>query len=315
MKTKIYVGVDVSKAELQIALSSGEEWKTDNDMDAIAELASRLIALKPKSILMEATGGYEAVAASMLSEKGLPVVVVNPRQAHDFAKSMGYLAKTDAIDARILARFAEAGKFEIRPIQDAHLQELKALVSRRHQLVNMLTMEKNRRGKVVVLRVIKDIEEMIEALEKRIADVDNDINDIIRKTPVYREEEKILRSVPGVGPVLSSTLIALLPELGRLKGRQIAALVGVAPFNCDSGKLKKKRIVWGGRRYVRTILYMATVAALKFNEVIRVFYSRLINKGKAGKVALTACMHKLLLSLNAMVRDKKKWGEKDVRAV
>ena len=228
-------------------------------------------------------------AVSALAAAGLPVVVVNPRQVRDFAKSKGILAKTDKIDARVLTLFGEAVKPEVRPLKDKQLQQLDALVSRRRQLVDMLTAEKNR------------------LTQARKNEIDSDLNKLIKDTPIWREKDTVLQSAPGVGPVLSSSMIAKLPELGTLNRKKIAALVGVAPFNRDSGKWRGRRAIWGGRADVRAVLYMATLASIRWNPSISTFYSRLVGAGKEHKVAMTACMRKLLTILNAMVKNETPW--------
>jgi transposase len=305
--TPSFVGIDVSKAHLDIALRpSGARWQVDNDEPDIALLVQKLEELQPSLIVLEATGGYETPAVAALASAGLAVAVINPRQARDFAKSLGRLAKTDQIDALILARFAEAVQPEPRQLPDEQALQLQAWLVRRRQLLEMLVAEKNRLS-VTHKQLRPDIQEHIDYLEKRLKDIDQEIQSSLHNSPVWREKEDLLRSVPGVGRVLAVTLIAELPELGTLNRKQIAALVGVAPFNCDSGQLRGKRAIWGGRASVRTCLYMATLSAIRFNPIIRTFYARLKAAGKPAKVALTACMRKLLTILNAMMHSRKTW--------
>lgn len=302
-----FVGIDVSKASLDVAVRpTGEAWTTTSDEAGVSALVKRLEVLVPTLIVMEATGGLEVPLVSALAAAGLPVVVVNPRQVRHFAKATGRLAKTDAIDAEVLARFAEAVRPEVRPIKDPQTQALAALITRRRQLVDMLAAEKNRLHGAPV-RVRKDLQRHIIWLEKRLKEVDNDLDKTIKVSSVWRAKETLLLSTPGVGPVLTNTLIALLPELGQLSRRQIAALAGVAPFNHDSAKFRGRRRVWGGRSELRSVLYMSTLTATRCNPVIRAFYQRLIQAGKAPKVALTACMRKLLITLNTMLKNRTPW--------
>lgn len=303
-----YVGIDVAKEQLQVALRpGGETWTVTNDRPGLRELVKRLVARKPALVVLEATAGMEMPAAAALAGAGLPVVAVNPRHAREFARATGRLAKTDVIDAHVLARFAEAVKPSPRPLPDAATQELNALVTRRHQLVEMLTAEKNRLAQPAAKAVRAGIQEHIRWLERRLANIDRDLADTIHETPIWREKDELLQSAQGVGPVLSTTLLAGLPELGTLGRKQIAALVGVAPLNRDSGRYRGKRRVWGGRARVRETLYMSTLVATRFNPVIRDFYQRLLGAGKPKKVALTACMRKLLTILNAMARHQTPW--------
>ena len=305
---QVYVGIDVAKEQLQVAVRpGGEAWSVTNDRTGVGELVKRLATSKPALVVLEATAGMEMPVAAALAGAGLPVVAVNPRNAREFARATGRLAKTDVIDAHVLAQFGEAVKPPLRPLPDAATQELNALVTRRHQLVEMLTAEKNRLGQAPAKAVRAGIQEHIRWLEKRLADIDRDLADAIRQTPVWREKDELLRSVQGVGPVLSTTLLAGLPELGTLGRKQIAALVGVAPLNRDSGRYRGKRMVWGGRARVREALYMGTLVATRFNPAIRAFYQRLLAAGKPKKVALTACMRKLLTILNAMARHETPW--------
>ena len=302
-----YVGIDVSKATLDIAsLPDGESWTVTNDDAGLADLMPRLVALAPALIVLEATGGFELLAAITLAKAGLPLAVVNPRQVRDFAKAMGRLAKTDALDAAILADFAQRVRPEPRPLPDEAAQLLESLLTRRRQIVDMLTAEKNRLG-FARGPIKRDIGQHIRWLEKRLADVDGDLQDAVTASPLYQAKANLLRSVPGVGQVTTLTLLATLPELGHLSRHQIAALVGVAPLNRDSGTLRGKRMVWGGRAPVRAVLYMATLVGLKHNPVLRGFYERLRAAGKPFKVAATACMRKLLTILNAMLQQNRRW--------
>ncbi len=312
--SSVYVGVDVSKVQLDIAVRpSAEGWSIPHDLGGIATLVGRLKALEPALIVLEATGGLEVPLAGALAEAALPVVVVNPRQVRDFAKATGRLAKTDVLDARILAHFAEVVRPTPRPLPDPTSQELAALLARRRQLVEMLTAESNRLpGAARPVR--RGIRSHIQWLERQIRETDGHLARRIRESPLWREKEDLLKSVPGVGPVLSTTLLANLPELGTLDRKQIAALVGVAPLNRDSGTLRGKRTIWGGRAPVRAALYMAALVATRRNAVIRSFYQRLLAAGKAKKVALTACMRKLLTILNAMLKQRTPWREHAVLA-
>jgi len=309
---EVFVGIDVSKGELEICvLPKGECWKTPNDEVGRAALIERMRGLNPTLIVLEATGGYEAALAAELASGKLPVVVMNPRQVRDFAKASGRLAKTDRIDAFVLALFAQKMRPEVRTLKDEQTQELNALFVRRNQLVSMLTMEKNRLGQARK-RVAKDIKGHIAFLEKRLTDVDRELKEFIRNTPIWREKDEILQSTPGIGKVASSALLAQLPELGTLDRRQIGGLVGVVPLNNDSGKSKGQRHTWGGRSSVRAVLYMATLAAIRSNPVIKAFYERLKAAGKKPKVAIVACMRKLLTILNAMLKSKTRWCDKTV---
>jgi transposase len=302
-----YIGIDVAKATLDIAsLPDGESWTVTNDDQGLAELLPRLVALAPVLVVAEATGGFELLAALTLAKAGLPIAVVNPRQVRDFAKAMGRLAKTDALDAAILAEFAQRVQPEPRPLPDEAAQLLESLLTRRRQLVEMLTAEKNRLG-FARRPVTQDILRHIRWLEKRLTDVEGDLQDAVAASPLYQAKSALLRSVPGVGQVTALTLLAALPELGQLSRQQVAALVGVAPMNRDSGTARGKRMVWGGRAPVRAALYMATLVGLKHNPVLRVFYERLRAAGKPFKVAATACMRKLLTILNAMVKHQQRW--------
>lgn len=301
------IGIDVSKGHLDIGLeASGESFKIRNQERDIAELVKRLRRERAVRIIVEATGGYETAVVVALAAANLPVIVVNPRQVRDFAKATGELAKTDRLDALILARYGATVRPEPRPLPDEQSRELTALLTRRRQLVDMLVAEKNRLHGAPK-RVRKDIKAHIAWLQKRLRDTDGDLDALIQDSPVWRVKDGLLRSTPGVGRVLSLTLLAHLPELGELNRREIAALAGVAPFNRDSGRYRGRRSVWGGRAEVRRTLYMATLAATRSNPTIRSFYQRLRATGKPPKVVLTACMRKLLTILNVMLKNQTPW--------
>jgi transposase len=303
-----FVGIDVSKAQLDLALRpDGSRLAVPHDAAGIRQVVEHLQTVEPVLVVLEATGGLERGLVRALVEVGLLAVVVNPRQVRDFAKATGQLAKTDVLDAQVLARFAEAVRPALRPMPDASTQELATLMTRRRQVVEMLTAEKNRLGSASK-RVQKRIQRHITWLATELARLDNDLDQTIRNSPVWREQEDLLQSVPGVGPVVTRTLLAELPELGTLNRRQIAALVGLAPLNRDSGTLRGRRTVWGGRATVRATLYMSAVVAARYNPVIKAFYQRLRQAGKAAKVALTACMRKLLTILNAMLKHRTSWS-------
>lgn len=310
---EIWVGVDIAKARIDVALRPMDEvFSISNDEGSLKELANRLTTLKPERVVLEASGGLEVAVVALLSSCGLPVVVVNPRQVRDFARATGTLAKTDPLDAQVLAWFGEALRPEVRALKDEETQALEALLNRRRQLVEMLTAEKNRLGAERSRAVRRDIKTHIRWLERRLKDIDNDLSGAVKSSPVWRVRDDLLQSVPGVGRVLSLSLMAQLPELGTLSGRKISALVGVAPFNRDSGTLRGRRTVWGGRGELRAVLYMGTLSATRSNPAIRAFYQRLVAAGKPHKVAMTACMRKLLVILNAMVRDQRAWQHEPV---
>lgn len=303
----LFVGIDISKAHLDIAIRpTNARWQVDNQEPGIAALVDKLKQLKPALIVLEATGGLEMAVTAALASAGLPVAVVNPRQVRDFAKSLGRLAKTDKIDATVLAHFADAVRPELRLLPDEQTQELQGLLVRRRQLIEMLVAEKNRLP-MTHKRLKEGVKEHIQYLEHQLKDLDREIQDRLHSSPVWREQEDLLRSVPGVGKVLSVTLLAELPELGQLNRKKIAALVGVAPYNCDSGQKRGKRAIWGGRASVRSALYMAALSATRFNPVIKSFYEKLVTAGKPSKVAITACMRKLLTILNAMMHSGTRW--------
>ena len=302
-----YVGIDVAKTNIDIAVRpGGRVWQASYDAAGIDELISQSVSLTPTTVLLEATGGLEAPLAAALAAAALPVAVVNPRQVRDFAKATGQLAKTDVLDAQVLAHFAEAVRPPIRPLRDADTQELNTLTTRRSQLMTMLVAEKNRLGRATPA-VRSSIEVHIAWLEQEFKDLDKGLRQTLRQSPVWHNKDELLRSVPGVGEQLSVSLLAYLPELGTLDRKQIAALVGVVPLNRDSGTMRGKRTVWGGRARVRAVLYMAALVASRFNPVIRTFYQRLLAAGKPKKLALTACMRKLLTMLNAIVKTGRHW--------
>ncbi len=304
---KVYIGIDISKESLDVAMyASSKQWSLANDTAGIARLCKLLAELQPGLVAFEATGGYEMPMYIAMSEAGLPACPVNPRQIRDFARSMGKLAKTDAIDARVIAHFAAAApELKAKPVPNT--QALKAVMMRHKQLVEMITMETNRlRSADAALR--EGILAHIVWLKDQLGDVNKKLRTLIEQNPVYREKDSFLQSTPGVGPGVSAALMAELPELGNLNRRQIAALVGVAPLNRDSGRYRGKRVVWGGRGRVRAVLYMAALTATQYNPVIREFYTRLVAAGKAKKVALIACMRKLLTILNAMLKHRVPWS-------
>jgi transposase len=307
--TAIFVGIDIAKADFVVACCpEGRGWTATNDLEGIAATVDRVRALAPTLIVVEATGGYETALVAALVAVALPVVVANPRQVRDFAKATGQLAKTDRLDAQLIALFAERVHPDPRPLADAVLQQLEALITRRRQLLDMITAERNRLEHAGA-PIRREITRHIRWLERRIAAVDRDLDDTVQKSPAWRAKENLLRTVPGIGPVVSRTLLADLPELGQLNRKQIAALVGVAPLARDSGTLRGKRVVWGGRAPVRAVLYMGALVATRRNPALRAFSRRLLDAGKPKKVALIACMRKLLTILNAMMRTRTMWRE------
>lgn len=306
--TPVFVGLDVAKLTLDVALRpSGEPWSVPNDEAGVAALVDRLRPLHPALLVCEATGGFERTAIARLAAAGLPVVVANPRQIRDFARATGQLAKTDQIDAAILALFAERVRPTPRPLPDAATQLLDALLTRRRQLLEMLVAEKNRLG-FAPQPLHHGIQQHIRWLERQLDDVTKTLADQIEHSPVWRAKDDLLQSVPGVGPIVSAVLLAELPELGALSHKQLATLAGVAPLARDSGTFRGKRLVWGGRAGVRTALYLAALCGRRWNPQLRVFYERLIAAGKPKKVALIACARKLLTILNAMLRDNTRWS-------
>lgn len=307
-RVECFVGMDVSKTHLDVYLRPFDRHiQVGNDPEGIGSLLGQLRGYSVRLVVVEATGGYEREVYAQLSAAGLPIARINPRQARDFAKSTGKLAKTDKIDARVLAHFAQAIQPQIRPVPSEQTAQLQALLNRRRQVVEMLVAEKNRLG-ISHRSVQPRVQEHIDWLEEELEDLNRQLQIALEQDPNWREQNDLLRSVPGVGPVLATTLLAELPELGQLDRKQIAALVGVAPFNCDSGLLHGKRRVWGGRGSVRHALYMATLAARRFNPVIRAFFERLERAGKPFKVAMTACMRKLLTILNAILAHRTAWN-------
>jgi len=307
MNSEAYIGVDVSKDLLDLkVLPSNEAQQFYNDDPGVKKLITFVKKIDPQLIVFESTGGLEMLAVSSLIENHVPVVVINPRQVRDFSKATGRLAKTDTIDAETIARFARDIRPEVRPIKDEHTQLLSALNARRRQIVDMLVAEKNRLYTAPKPN-IKSIQKHIQWLEKSLEDINKDIDRTIKKSPTWRENDSILQSFKGVGPVVSATLMCDLPELGTLNRKKIAALVGVAPLNCDSGRFRGRRRIKGGRANVRRKLYMAAVASLRHNPMMKDFYDRLIYAGKPPKVALTACMRKILTILNAMMKNRSYW--------
>lgn len=303
----VFVGIDVSKARLDVAFRpDGKGLSVSNDTRGIARLVRRLKTAKPRCVVLEATGGYELAALERLMVNSVPVVVANPRQIRQFARASGRLAKTDTIDAAVLAHYAEAMEPQVRAMPDAEMRKLRALLMRRRQLLEMAVAEGNRsRHALEVVR--RGIAVTVRCLRKQVAVLDREIAAFIHDMPAWRERVTLLRSAPAVGAVTSATLLAQLPELGSLNRKQIAALVGLAPFNRDSGTLRGRRTIWGGRGQVRAVLYMSTLVAIKRNPVIREHYRRLCDAGKARKVALVACARKLLVILNAMLRSNVPW--------
>jgi transposase len=307
---QIVIGIDVSKDQFVICtLPSDERWTTGTDPGAIELLVKRVGALQPHLIVMEATGGYEAPLAAACASAGLPLAIVNPRQVRAFAQAVGRTAKTDAIDAGLLARFGARVQPPPRPLPTAETTQLAQLVVRRRQLLEMLTAERQRLAQLATPTgpVARDLRNHIRWLEKRVTDADDEITTAIQRSAVWRVNDDLLRSAPGIGPTVSRTLLAELPELGTLNRRAVAALVGVAPFNCDSGHYRGRRMIWGGRSSVRAALYMAALVASRHNPVLARFYQRLRAAGKPAKVALVAVMRRLLTILNAMIKHQSPW--------
>ena len=308
MEPLLFVGIDVAKDRLDVHIRpSGEAFSLSHDAAGLTGLGERLARLGPTLVALEATGGYEVPVAAALASAGLPVAVLNPRQIRDFARASGQLAKTDSLDARVIAAFAEAVRPAARALPDEQARTLGALVTRRRQLVEMYGAELNRRRLVHDRQVQQQLAAHLRWLEQALADLERELRQAIRATPVWRETEDLLRSVPGIGPVTAFTLLADLPELGRLPRRQIAALVGVAPFNRDSGAFRGRRTIRGGRADVRRVLYMATISAIRRNPIIGTFYRRLRATGHPAKVAITAAMRKLITTLNAILREHRPW--------
>jgi transposase len=302
----VQVGIDVSKEFLDCFATPGRRMQFSNDEAGCHALCAWLRPFAVERIIIEATGGYEAAAVATLGAAQLPVIVVNPRQVRAFAKALGQLAKTDLLDAEVLARFGAAVKPEIRPLKDEQTQELEGLLARRRQLLDMLVAERQRLTRAAP-RVRADLKAHITWLVKRLKESDRGLHDFLQESPLWREREDLLSTVQGVGKQTVYSLCALLPELGTLSSKRLAALAGIAPFNCDSGTFRGKRRCFGGRATLRCALYMATVTAIRCNPVIQPFYQRLVTAGKPKKVAIVACMRKLLTILNAMVRDNSPW--------
>ena len=304
----IAVGIDVSKDHLDIAVRpGGEAFTVERNAAGVEQLAERLRTLSPHVVALEATGGFETVAAATLAAAGLPVVIVNPAQVRAFAKAIGQRAKTDPIDAAVIAHFAEATKPQVRPLPDEATRLLADLVARRRQIVEMIGAERQREKRMTVPHLRKSIARLIKALEKELAGLNTDIDDAVRGSPVWREKEDLLKSVPGVGPIIASTLIAELPELGRCGRRQIAALAGLAPFTRRSGQWRGKSFIGGGRQAVRTALFMGAMVAKQHNPVLKAFFDRLVVAGRPKMIALIAVARKLLTILNAVLRDNRPW--------
>jgi len=301
------IGIDVSRATLDVAvLPNGEQWQVSNDEPGIGQLVEHCQALAPQRIVLEATAGYELPLLAALGSASLPVVAVNPRQVRDFARATGRLAKTDALDAQVLAQFAAVVRPKLRPLPDAATRELSALLARRRQLVEMRTAESNRLL-TAVESLRPELREHLRYLDKRIKELDRELHDRLRASPLWRDKENLLRGIPGVGPVLTAALLADAPELGTLSHKEMAALVGVAPLNRDSGRWRGKRTIWGGRAYLRAVLYMAAITAIKHNPLLKALYERLKAAGKPHPVAIVACMHKLLTICNAILRTSTPW--------
>jgi transposase len=304
----MFVGIDVAKDRLDVHLRpSGEAFTVPRDGEGIEALTARLQALQPELVALEATGGFETVVAAGLAAAGLPLAVVNPRQIRDFARATGRLAKTDPLDAAVIAHFAEAVRPPVRPVADAQARELGELVARRRQLVEMMTAERNRRRQLTTKRLIKGVDRILVALQAQLSELERDIDEAVRGTPAWREKEDLLTSVPAIGQKIARTLIADLPELGSLNRHQVAALVGVAPFNRDSGKWRGRRSIAGGRATVRCALYMSVLVSIRRKLPLAATYYRLRAAGKPAKVAIVACMRKLTTILNAILRDKTPW--------
>lgn len=305
---KVYAGIDVSKDRLDVAVApNGKTWHFSNDEAGISQLLTTLKQLAPELIVLEPTGGYEVPLVVALASESLNVAVVNARQIREFARVVGKLAKTDKIDAAIMASFAETIKPKARPLGDEESRRIKAKVSRRRQLVDMITAETSRLDKMHHEEVKLDILAHIQWLREQSNKIDDDLKKAIKNSPIWREKDELLQSVPGIGKVISATLLAELPELGTLNRKQIAALAGVAPYNCDSGAMRGKRMIWGGRAPVRSALYIAALVGTRYNPVIRAFYQRLLATGKAKKLALVACMRRLLTILNAILKNRQAW--------
>ena len=304
----VYVGIDVSKTQLDIDTYPGTNPKRFSN-DEVGRLAAceHLKSKQPSLIVVEATGGLESPVVALLASNGLLIAVINPRQARDFAKAIGVLAKTDKVDALLLARFAEAVKPPVRPLKPEEALQLDAILTRRRQIIEMITAEGNRQASAAP-KIAKQIRQHIVWLEKRLGEANDDLDDMIRSSPLWQHKADIMQSIPGVGRVTATTLLADLPEIGTLSRREISALAGVCPYSRDSGSFRGKRSIWGGRAHVRAVLYMASVVASRHNPVIRPFYEKLVKAGKPKKVALVACMRKLLVIINSMLRSDTAWN-------
>jgi transposase len=303
----LFVGIDVSKRELDVdSYPQPQRRHWVNDEVGRAEAVAYIQGLEPSGIVVEATGGFESALVAELAARQLPVVVVNPRQVRDFAKAIGVLAKTDKVDAQVLARFAQAVRPPLRALPGAQSAELVAVLARRRQIVEMIGAESNRLASAST-RIAKDIRRHIVWLRKRLRETDDDLDQQIRRSALWRHKSELLASVPGVGPVTTTTMLAQLPELGSLDRRAISGLVGVCPYSRDSGSMRGSRSIWGGRAHVRAALYMATLVATRHNPVIRAYYRKLLTAGKLKKVALVACMRKLLVILNAIIKYDQPW--------
>jgi transposase len=308
--SSVVIGIDISKDRLDVAclpVSIQPLTSFDNDAKGHAKLIASLKRIEPRLVVMESTGGYQRLVVAALAAEGLPVVVVNPRQVRDFARALGILAKTDAIDAMVIARFGEQVNPTLRPIPDAESTALTDLLARRRQLVELRTAESNRLAQAVTSRIKSSIRAILNVIEKQIESIDEDLDDHIKRSPAWKEKEDLLTGVPGIGKLTARTLLACLPELGDASRQAIAALVGVAPINRDSGMMRGKRTTWGGRKVVRSALYMAALVATRYNPVLKAQYQKLVAAGKAKKLALIACTRKLLVILNAMLRNKTQW--------
>jgi transposase len=304
----VFVGIDVSKDRLDVhVLPSGEVFAVARNGEGLVSLNERLRALAVTTVGVEATGGFETVVSASLAGAGLPVVVINPAQIRAFAQALGKRAKTDPIDAAVIARFVEATRPEVRPLPDEQTQALSDLIARRRQIVQMIVAERQRQKRVTVKRIKRSIERLLAALEKELNELDQELDDMMRGSPAWRRNEDLLKSVPGVGPVVARTLLAEIPELGTLGRREIAALAGLAPWTRQSGKWKGKSFIGGGRSAVRAVLFVSALAACRYNPPLKAFRNRLIEAGKPKMVAVIAVARKLLTILNAIVRDQKPW--------
>jgi transposase len=303
----IFIGIDVSQSKLDVAVANSAEFKSfDNTEDGQSEMKDFIGSKKPSLIVIESTGGFEKGAVRELASAGLSIVAVNPRQVRDFAKAMGILAKTDKIDARVIARFAEAVKPAERPLKTEEEERLDSLNSRRFQIVEMITAERNRLIHATKW-TRKGIQSHIKMLEKSLIEINKEMDDLIKNSPIWHQKDQILQSIPGVGKIMARTLLADMPEIGTINRKQISALGGVAPLNRDSGKYKGRRSIWGGRANVRSVLYMCALTGIRCNHKIKDFYERLRAAGKSFKVAITACMRKLLVIINTMVKNETCW--------